>query len=227
MKRWTYWVLPVMVILLADGSAFTEEVRGIIKKVDLERRELHIETLGLGKRGLPMMFRLTNETRLTLNGQPAAMADVPTGVRARIDYEIRDGQRQALGISVRELLRRPEPARTDENRVVGTISRISFTEREIVVIGPGRNESTFVIPEHVSITKEKKAIKLDDLREGERVIVFTQVRDGKMEVASVVAGSGDTPPMPNAPRIEQLRKIMRLADLFLDQMAKQKAPPDP
>jgi hypothetical protein len=229
-KPWSS-LIPVIVFSV-QSPAFADEMRGIIQKVDQEKGELIVETVGLGRRGLPMTFRLTNETRASVNGQTAALADVPTGVRARVDYEVRDGTRLARGIAVRALLRKPQPAPADDTRVTGAIQRISFTEREIVVSTPGARgqgqaEATFVIPEYVSITKDKKAVKLDDIREGEQVTVFTQMRDGKKEVASMVIGDPGPAALTNAPRIEQLRKVLRIADLVLEQVGKQKEAPKP
>jgi hypothetical protein len=237
------WIASLTGILAIGATATADDVRGIIQKIDTDKGEMVLEARGIGRRGLPMMFRLTKETKAVIGGQATELTGLSPGMRALVQYETRDGQRTATGITVRALLARIPGAATpgneqgnerNDNATAGTIYRISFTEREIVVTSPGApgtkpKETTFVIPENVSITKDKKAIKLDDVREGEPIVVYTQKRDGKTEVASVVIGEGAIPPAQasNAPRIERIRNVMRIADAILQQMEKRKTAPPP
>ena len=69
--------------------------------------------------------------------------------------------------------------------MTGVLQRVALTDREIVVIGPGAKgepelESILTVPEDARITKDAKPAKLEDLKEGERVVVRTEKRGDKM-----------------------------------------------
>jgi len=115
-------------------------------------------------------------------------------------------------------------APADPNAVTGTLQRVAQTDREIVVVGPGpkgaETETTFSVPETVKITQGDKAIKFDDLKEGVRVAVHPEKRDGKKvaESIQILGEGGSTTQKPS--RITQIRRVLQMADQIL-QMAEQ------
>jgi hypothetical protein len=223
------------------GFAFAEEFRGVIGKVDAGKNELIVD--GRGRtRGLAMRFSLDPDTRIMVGRDKGEIADLKPGERVRLVYEIRDGQRRALSVTVQSLVRKPAsspteaaPVASGENTVAGNLAHVGLTEREIVVLGPGPKgekdqETTLVVPADVKIAKDQKALKLEELQEGTAVTVRTEKRDGKMVAAAIeVGGSGTTAmkPMPDSNRIERIRKVLQVADWFLQQLEEQNKAPMP
>jgi Cu/Ag efflux protein CusF len=230
----------LLAVLMAAGVGAAADVRGTVSKVDPAKNEVMVETRGRGVRGLTMTFAITPDTRIVAGRQTVGLADLAPGTRVQIQYETQNGQRVALGITVRgALARKPEmkPAvgAVTANTVAGTISRIIFTEREIVVLSPGTQkdkptETTVVIPETAAITKDGKALMLDNLKEGDTVTVRFERRDGKVVATSVQVGvvlSEAAKPADKADKIEQLRLYLKLLDFMLGQMARRQANPNP
>ena len=108
----------------------------------------------------------------------------------------------------------------------GTLRRVSFTEREIVVISPAAKEGaeaeTVVwVPEDVKIAKNQKAISFDDLKEGDQVLVQVEKRDDKLWAKSIQLGAtanATTNAEPGQRKVEQLRKALKLIDFILQMM---------
>jgi hypothetical protein len=110
--------------------------------------------------------------------------------------------------------------------------RVALTDREIVVIGPGpggeaETETTLMVPEEARISRGEKAVQLEDLKEGERVVVKTEKRDGKWAAVSIQAGGPAAPAAARGRRIERVRQILRMVDGFLEQLAEQRGHSDP
>jgi hypothetical protein len=224
------FVAAVAAAVLLGGHLAAEEVRGVIEKVDAAKGELTIEARGRGVRRLVMTFALVNDTKVLFGRQEAAVADLKPGARTVIVYDTKNGQRLARSITVRGALPKAEPVKVDPNAVAGTIARISFTERELVVVGPGpqgaKTETLLTVPENASITRDRKAVKLDDIREGEAVVARTTRRDGKTIVDSMEVGVQPKSPA-DAQRIERVRTVLRMVDSFLQRMAERKEQPAP
>jgi hypothetical protein len=112
------------------------------------------------------------------------------------------------------------------NTVSGILRRVSFTEREIVVISPakkgeGEVETILSVPEDVKITKDQKAISFDDLKEGEQVLVQAEKRDGKLVAKSIqlgVTASPNSNPEPAQNKIEKVRGALKMLDFLLRMM---------
>jgi hypothetical protein len=211
--------------MVQETSGAAEEVRGVIKKVDSVNGNLILEGRGAGNRGLRFEFALTRETQVLFGKQTAPVSTLREGMRAHVAFENQNGRRSALSITVRGAFPQPEPVKVEENTVAGVIQRISFTERELVVVRPGsaveaNSETLLLIPEAASLTRNKKAIKFDELREGERVIARTAKRDGKT-VESMEVGVAEKT-AEGDPRIDKVRRIIKIANLVLEQMAKPK-----
>jgi hypothetical protein len=224
------FVLAGLAVVLLGGRLAAEEVRGVIEKVDPAKGELTIEARGRGVRGLAMSFVLAKDTQVRFGRQEAAVADLKPGARAVILYDSNNGRRIARSITVRGALPKAESVKTDANTVVGTVARVAAAQRELVVLGPGpeamKTEKVLTVPEDASITRDKKAIKLDDIRAGESVVARTAQRDGKTVVESVEVGV-PARTAANAQRIEQARRVLRMVDFFLQRMGQRNEPPAP
>jgi len=224
------FVLATLVVVLFGGRVAAEEIRGIIDQVDPAKGELTIEARGRGVRGLVMSFILTKDTQVHFGRQEAMVADLKPGARAVILYDTNNGRRIARRITVRGALPKAEPVKVDPNVVAGTVARLAITERELVVAGPGpqgtKTETLLMVPENASITRAKKAVKLDDIRAGETVVARTARRDGKTVVESLEVGV-PARTAESAPRIEQARTVLRLVDFFLQRMGQRKDQPKP
>ncbi len=231
-------------MLTIAGLAAAEEFRGVIGKVDAGKNEMIVE--GRGRtRGLALGFALDADTRIMVGRDKGAVADLQPGERVRLVYEIRDGKRRALSVTVQSLVRKPAgsptegppaaPAASGENTVAGSLVHVGLTEREIVVISPGPKgakdlETTLLVPADVKITKDQKPLKLEGLKEGEGVTVRTEKRDGKLVAAAIQMGAGATTAMKPAPdneRIQRIRRVLQMADWFLQQLEEQQANPKP
>ncbi len=224
------FALAALVVVLLGGRLAAEEIRGIIEKVDPAKGELTIEARGRGVRGLVMSFVLAKDTQVRFGRQEAAATDLKPGARAVILYDTNNGRRIARSITVRGALPKAEPVKVDANTVAGTVARISPTERELVVAGPGpqgmKIETLLTVPENASITRDKKAVKLDDIREGETVAARTARRDGKTVVESLEVGVPARTP-ESAQRIEKVRTVLRVIDSLLQRMGQRNEQPKP
>jgi hypothetical protein len=206
-----------LVFLIAGGATSAADIRGIIAKVDPAKKELVIEARGKGVRGLPMAFALDGDTEILVDRKPATIADLQPGARVRVLCEMREGKLLALGITAHGGVKPASPVAmpADGNTVSGKLIRVALTDREIVVLSPGPREeieTTLAVPDTAEIKKDQKAIQLEDLKEGERVVVRTDKRDGKLIATSIqvggVAPTGDR-------KIERLRQLLKLADELL------------
>jgi hypothetical protein len=94
-----------------------------------------------------------------------------------------------------------------------------------VVVGPGPKgerelETTIVVPEKVAISRDAKAVKFEDLKEGEQVSVRVSREKGKTVAQAIQVGKGaPAKAAQKNPRIEKLREMLRLADALLEQFA--------
>ena len=214
--------------LVLSMTASAAEVRGVILKVDAEKNQLTIEGRGLGVRGAIMMFQLDKDTQIQVGRKPTTVADLTSGRRVRITYEIQGDRRVALLIT---LLGGSPPAAAPDggNSVSGILRRVNFTEREIVVVSPGKGdgevETTLSVPEDAKITKDQKAISFDDLKEGDQVLVQVEKHDSRLVAKSIqlgVATNANTNAESGQHSIEKIRRALKLVDLLL-QMMEQKS----
>jgi hypothetical protein len=224
-KRCALALLTVLVVVPASPGA---EVRGRITRVDPDRNEFVLETLG--RRGEPLTLRIDKDTQILFGRQAGAPADLPEGRRARVEYESRDGQLVARVVHVVGAA----PARRVANPpagdgLAGVLRRVAVTDREIVVIGPGaqgqETETTIAVPEGAKILKGDKAITLDDLREDEAVRVQAEKRDGKLTAVRVEVGpAGATPADQRQDFVPKLRRVLQMADKVLEMIDKSREP---
>ncbi len=102
-----------------------------------------------------------------------------------------------------------------------TVKLIALSEREIVVAVPsgqgGESEKTYVVPKDAKITRDDMPIRLEDIKEGDRVVVDAETHDGKDTVRSIRIGGKATIAKKKDMKPEDLMKWVRT---FL-QMAEQ------
>jgi Cu/Ag efflux protein CusF len=227
MKRFWAFVPVVLAILALAGLASADEIKGVINKVDADKKELVVEGRH-GSRGLMLAFTVAKDTKITVGHQAGAMADLQSGEKVRVFYETRDGKRVALTVAAHGS-KRPaaaSPSSTSpagDNSVAGVLRRVARTDREIVVIGPGaqgaETETTLQVPEDVRITKDQKALKLDDLKEGEKVAVRTEKRNGKLTAVAIAVGEGAAPAAPER-KGSKVERVLKLLDKGKDKPEK-------
>jgi Domain of unknown function (DUF5666) len=221
-------LLSLFASLLLGLPSLAAEFRGVILKADPETKQLIVEGRGLGVRGIILTFHLDKETQIQMGRKPATAGDLSTGRRVRVTYELHGDRRVALLIT---LLGGQSPAPPvssapgNADNLSGTLRRVSFTEREVVVIAPGPNggevETTVTVPADVKITKDQKEIPFDDLKEGDQVLVQVEKRDGKLVAKSIQLGvTANAQPSagPSQNNIAQLRRALKLIDAFLQMM---------
>jgi len=229
--RYRSAILALLVIVLGALPAAADEIRGIIVRVDLERHEVQIEGRGIGKRGLAMTLNIGKDTQIFFGREMGEPSDLVPGKRVRV---VVDGPR---AVSVQVLgLRRPraevrpgggEPApvpKPDANTVTGMLRRVSYAEREVVVIGPGakgpETETIISVPKDVRVTKEGKPIAFEDLKDNQPASIQTEKRDGKLLAKSIQVGQGTAAMAPPAPeprtRLARLRRLLQIADRILE-----------
>jgi hypothetical protein len=133
------------------------------------------------------------------------------------------------------------PAVSVPNGIGGILRRVSRTDRELVILGdpgPGKppSETTVFVPNEARIIRNQRAITLDDLREGEAVVVAAQPKDGRLEAQSVTIGQPGpavagpaTAPLPvqqmsQDSKIARIREALKLLDGILEQIDAQRGP---
>jgi hypothetical protein len=215
-----------LAVLTLAGTLSAGEVRGVVVRVEKDR--LVLEGRGAGMRGLTLAIDLDKECEVLFGRQAGALADLTLGRRVRVEVEVRGGRTVARVIHA--LGARPQPTipagPTDANTVAGILQRIGFTDREIVVIGPGakgpETETTVAVPKGVKIRKGETEIAFDALKEGEPVRVQTEKREGRLSAVAIQVGPGAAPAaMPERPNLlPRLRQALQMADKLLEQLEK-------
>jgi hypothetical protein len=94
-----------------------------------------------------------------------------------------------------------------------TVKLIALSEREIVVAAPssqgGESEKTYVVPKDAKITRDDMPIQLEDIKEGDRVVVDAETHDGKDIVRSIRIGGKATTAKKKDMKPEDLMKWVR------------------
>ena len=219
----TRYTLALMVGLSVAGTATAAEARGVIARLDLEKNELLLDGRG-ALRGEAMTFVVGKETQVLFGREAGELADLSVGKRVRVTYEMRGDKPVALVIrAFGARPSRPEP-KADADAVTGVLQRVAPTDREIVVIGPGRRgpetETTITVPEKVRIVRGDKAVSFEALKEGEQVAVRAEKRDGKLTAVSIQVGAAAAAP-EESKTIPRIRRALQLVDQIL-QMAEQR-----
>jgi hypothetical protein len=210
------------------GAATGAEVRGRVVEVDLAKKQVQLARPV--PRGGPTLLLVDADTRVLFGKKAADVADVPKGRRVRIFYEESDGKAVAKVIRVpgrRPARPAPPPAGPPPKGtgVTGTLRRVAYTERELVVVGPGpkgaETETIVRVPEKVRPTRDGKAISFNDLREGEQATVFVERRDGRAVATAIQIGAAPAA-RPRSDILRRVRLGLRLAERVLEQMDRPK-----
>jgi hypothetical protein len=214
--------LGLLAGLALAATAAADNVRGVVDRVDPDKKEFVLDGRGHGLRGLPLLFTLGDDVRVLVGSEPGGLADLKPGVRVRVEFEDRGGR--SVVVEVRVLgARAAAPAAPAEAGVVtGVLRRVSYSDREVVVVGPGpqgpETETTLTAPPDAVIRDGDKAIAFDDLKEGQSASVRVGQRDGKPVAAAIQVGPG-VPAAAGRPRpLQRLRKLVHLADQILEQL---------
>jgi hypothetical protein len=228
MRPRSFAVALVTPLLLA-AAAVGAEVRGIISKVDLDRHEIVLEARGRGARGLTFTFTVDRDTKVLFGDEPGQLADLSVGKRVRVSFQHQGKDDVALRIQAHgsppARPATPAPA-APADAITGTLRRVAYTEREIVVVGPGPKgpdtETTFAVPDSVRVLRGDRAIKFEDLKEGEQAAVTAEKRDGKLSATAIYTG-GAMPPAKGATKDDRAQKVMRIVGQVLQILQQMRA----
>ncbi len=227
--------LGLLASLVFASAALAAEVRGRAIDVDLAKKQLQLARPL--PRGGPTMLVLDANTRVLFGKEIGTLADVPTGRRVLVVYEEKDGKALATTIRVPgKLFRRPgapsvaptvarggAPAAIPGG-ITGTLRRVAPTERELVLIGPGaggpETETIVAVPEKVRPTRDAKAIRFDELREGETATVGVEKKEGRWVATAVHVGAAPAAAAPaqTGDVVRRVRFGLWVADQLLKQM---------
>lgn len=220
----------VMLLTALFGPA--DEIRGVIARVDPIKKEIVVQARGAGRRGQSFTLTVTPDTRIDKGGQAVQLAELTAGKRVRASFELRGGQHVALSLSAPDLLgsllgvvaptpapppppAAAAPAPASGESVAGELRRVAFTDRELVVLGRGGQETILAVPEGLAVIRNGKPAEFADLKEGEQAVVRFVPRDGKRVATSVQVGEAGAIP-PQETRIQRLRRALKFVDELLD-----------
>lgn len=174
--------------------------------------------------GLALDFILGRDAPVRIKSGPRKQGE--KGARVRVRVEHRRGGKVDVDVNIPTPQRGPAPVGlpADGNSLAGVLQSISLTEREIILVGLGPNggrevETTLLVPEEAKVTRDQKTIQLEDLKEGERVVVRTDTVKGKKVVQSIQAGEGA---MVGAGNPDRLSQALNLAELILNLINQQR-----
>jgi hypothetical protein len=255
MKKQTH--LALAILLLVAAAAPAAEIRGIISRIDPARKDLVLDARGIGVRGTVLTFTLADSVSISDGTNALKATELAPGQHIRIVYEVRDGKNVITSIRTDRVIGNvlkalpalvpggpapgapalpadhnmlPMPAKLPADSVTGTLRRVAFTEREIIVATPGEGGqekyTVLSVPENVRVLRDGQPIKFEDLKENDQAIVRIEKRNGQQVAASIELGQqaqatvqSVTP--ASTSRITQLRMLLRVADQFLEQLEKQ------
>ena len=106
----------------------------------------------------------------------------------------------------------------------GVLRRVGYSDREVVVVGPGakgpETETPVAVPEAARVVKDGKEAKLDDLKEGDAATVQVEKKDGRTSAPSIQVGPGEAPAAGKPPSkvIPKVRMLLKVLDQVLQNM---------
>jgi hypothetical protein len=227
MMRRKGYTLALAATLLLAALAQADEVRGVICKVDVDKKEILLEGRGRGVRGVILRFELDKDTRVVFGQAAGEPADLMPGKHVHVVFEMHGERAVALLIhAFGSPPARTVPARGDA--ITGTLQRVAVTDREIVVLGAGKDgpdtETTFAIAENTKITRGERTISLEELKEGESVAVTGEKRGSRWTATVVQAGGGARAASPAGPKGERLEKILAIVGKVLQIVGEMRRP---
>ena len=228
------FTIALMAGLTLAAAAPAEVMRGVVTRVDLDKKELQLEGRGRGVRGAVATFALSDKTSVLFGDQAGALSDLETGRRVRIEFEatgagavaqvihVLNGRRPAA-VAIPEVP--PVPAvPMDGDALTGVLRRIGYSDREVVLVGPGpkgaETETTVAVPAAAKIVKDGKDATLDDLKEGDGAAVQVEAKDGRPSALSIQVGPGvaPVPEKRGAKMLPKIRKALQMVDQLLKGM---------
>jgi hypothetical protein len=160
-------------------------IEGVIVELDLVRRTVAIKTPDPDER--PVMFRVTDDTRITKNGQPARLPDVEIGDFARALLVDTNAGLVALILDAHD---RPPPIPV-EGRIVGL-----DPVRQIVAVQPPENDRqpvAFKVTADTRLTKDGRPARFGDLQIGDFARGLLVDTDAGLVALELHARSGQPP----------------------------------
>jgi len=226
------FALALTAVLAVAAAVPAAEVRGVVTKIDPDKKELVLEGRGIGRRGAVLVFELPDGTPVLFGDQAGALSDLEAGRRVRVDYDVSDGRQVAQAIHV---LSGPKPAAPTASTtpttpapgdgLTGVLRHVGYSDREIVLVGPGpkdaETETTIAVPEAAHIVKDGKDATLSDLKEGDAAAVQAEKKDGRLTALSVQVGPGAAAAPAEKPAskvIPRVRLILKVVDQVLQGM---------
>lgn len=224
---------PRCVLILLAGLVFAAvspaaSVRGVVTRVDPDNKVFELEGRNHGLQGTALTFSLASDGRVLFGDQAGSLSDLEAGRRVRVEYE-RDGDRQIARVI--HVLSGPRPAvptvavtPADGDALTGVLRRVGYSDREVVVVGPGakgaETETSVAVPESARVVKDGKAATLDDLKEGDAATVQVEKKDGRTAALSIQVGPGAGPAAGKPPSkvIPKVRMLLKALDQVLENM---------
>jgi hypothetical protein len=211
-------LVAVLALCVPAVAASAADFRGIVKQVDLDKKQIVVEGREKGVGKVDLTFVLGQESQILFGRQPGELREVATGRRVRVHYEMSDDKRLISVLAVTG----PRPTRTAannktaasaENTIAGLLRRVALTDREIVVIGKDgktgkETETTLEVPKDAKVVRNQKAVKFDVLQEGEQVRVRVEKRGDKLMAVAITIGAEP----PTATAIDRARQVLRWVD---------------
>jgi Cu/Ag efflux protein CusF len=227
--------LAVLLLLGSSVAALADEVRGVITRVDPEKKVLEIETRGRRVRRTSMTFDIGKDTAVTVGRQQGDPGSLQAGDRVTVFFDSHDGKRVATQIRTLglRLWAGTNPATGNpENMVAGTLAHVEAKDREIIIMSPdpsgeGHSEVKLKVDESAHVSRDQKPASLEDLKEGDHVLVRTNDGQEKRTALDIQAGKFSLPADVAASRRERLERIFEAADRILRQINGPPPPPNP
>jgi hypothetical protein len=203
--------IALFTFLVVAGRQQAQEVRGVIIKVDPERKVLVLEGKNKGFKGEILHLKVRDDTEILIGRKPAKLSDLSSLRRVRVLFEPQGDELVAIrisGINLGQLLstlsalstERPGPADTvtqkapeDVGPISGILRRVALTDREITLVRPGPSpnseiETTLSVPQDVKVLRGQRPTRFEELKEGDQVSVTSEKRDGKLWAKSIEVG---------------------------------------
>ncbi len=218
------WNAFSFLFVLSISAHAQETMRGEIREIDPKKRLLQVEARNGRFRRQVITIHVPTKTQIEfgiLRPEAGQFADLQTGRRAR--FILIEEKNQLQAISIRVIGRRPVRASKSiagENVVSGMLQRVALTDREIVVIGPGKDgpetETVLAVPENVKVIVDGKAIPYAKLRDGQTAKIRTFTKQGKRWAQTVLVGEGDLPTSQSQNEGGRFQLLIQMARNALD-----------
>src|SRR5689334_9724835 len=82
----------LLAALLFAASALAADIRGVITRIDPDKKELVLEARGIGVRGTVLVFTLDKNSQIVVGQQPGQLNMLAPGKHVRISFDTRNGK---------------------------------------------------------------------------------------------------------------------------------------